>query len=40
MFTAAQLRQWDEQGYVALGQVATDAELEALQRRIDDIMLG
>ena len=27
-------------GYVRIRQVATDGELEALQRRIDDIMLG
>ena len=35
--------QWEhfaENGYVRIGQVATDAELEELQERMDDIMLG
>ena len=35
--------QWEhfwENGYVRIGQVATDAELAGLQARMDDIMLG
>ncbi|WP_238314604.1 hypothetical protein, partial [Methylobacterium crusticola] len=35
--------QWEhfaENGYVRIGQVATNAELEKLQERMDDIMLG
>ena len=35
--------QWEhfwENGYVRIGQVATDAEFERLQQRMDDIMLG
>src|SRR4051812_27343999 len=31
---------WEENGYLRLGQVASDAELAALQERIDAIMLG
>ena len=40
MFSEQEMRQFEEQGYVCLGQVATDAEVEALQRQINDIMLG
>ena len=35
--------QWEhfwENGYVRIGQVATDAELAQIQQRMDDIMLG
>src|SRR5688572_17804838 len=32
--------QFDEQGYVLLGRVATDPEIDALCERIDEIMLG
>ena len=35
--------QWEhfwENGYVRIGQVATDAELAGLQQQMDDIMLG
>src|SRR3954471_16348117 len=31
---------YDEHGYLKLGRVMDDATLEALRRRIDDIMLG
>lgn len=31
---------WDTEGYVRLGQVASDEELAALRIRIDEIMLG
>src|ERR1051326_6905290 len=40
MLTASHLGQWERDGYVPLGQVASDAELAALQQRIDDLMLG
>ena len=33
-------RQFDEHGYVRLGQVVSPAQIAALGRRIDDIMLG
>ena len=39
-FTAEELDTYHEQGYVRLGKVAPDEEIEALRRRIDDIMLG
>ena len=35
--------QWQhfwEEGYLRLGRVMDDGELDALQQRIDDIMLG
>ncbi|HLK55182.1 MAG TPA: phytanoyl-CoA dioxygenase family protein [Chthonomonadaceae bacterium] len=32
--------QFADEGYLRLGQVATDDQLEALQTRMDDIMLG
>lgn len=35
-----QWQQYEEQGYLHLGRVVTDAELRALQQRIDDIMMG
>jgi len=31
---------WERDGYVRLGQVASDEQLAALQERMDDIMLG
>ncbi|NUP99620.1 MAG: phytanoyl-CoA dioxygenase family protein [Armatimonadetes bacterium] len=40
MLTDTQMRQWEEDGFVRLGQVMSDAQLEALRARIDDIMLG
>lgn len=40
MFTPEERRQWEEQGYLRLGQVASDEELEAMQRRIDELMMG
>lgn len=40
MFTAEQRAAWERDGYVRLGRVADDAQLAALQQRIDDIMLG
>lgn len=33
-------QQFEREGYLRLGQVAADSELSALQRRMDDIMLG
>ena len=36
----AELAAYHEHGYVRLGKVAPDEEIEALCRRIDDIMLG
>jgi phytanoyl-CoA hydroxylase len=38
--SAEQWDAYDEHGYVVLGKVLEDAELRALQQRIDDIMLG
>lgn len=38
--SAEQWQQFWEQGYLRLGKVVGDAELAALQQRIDDIMLG
>lgn len=35
-----QWREYDEQGYLKLGKIQDDEGLAALQRRIDDIMLG
>jgi hypothetical protein len=40
MLTHAQLEQFREQGYLLLGGIATDAELEALRMRTEDVMLG
>jgi hypothetical protein len=40
MFTPEERRQWEEQGYVRLGRVASSDQLAALQRRIDDLMMG
>lgn len=40
MLTAQERQCWERDGYVRLGQVASDEQLEALQERIDDIMLG
>src|SRR5690606_10434820 len=40
MLTDEQLRFYDENGYLRLGRILTKDELRALQRRIDDIMLG
>ncbi len=31
---------WEREGFVRLGQVASDEEIEALRCRIDDLMLG
>ena len=38
--TDEQWEHFSENGYVRIGQVATDAELAQLQQRMDDIMLG
>jgi phytanoyl-CoA hydroxylase len=38
--TAEEMRQFNEEGYVRLGRVATEPEIAALCERIDDIMLG
>jgi ectoine hydroxylase-related dioxygenase (phytanoyl-CoA dioxygenase family) len=40
MLTDAQWARFEEEGYLRLGQVASDAELHALQVRMDEIMLG
>jgi len=38
--TREEMRHFNEQGYVHLGRVATEPEIEALCGRIDEIMLG
>lgn len=38
--TDSQWEQFERDGFLHLGRVASDAELSALQTRIDDIMLG
>jgi phytanoyl-CoA hydroxylase len=38
--TDSQWQQYEEQGYLKLGHVLSDADLSALQERIDAIMLG
>jgi phytanoyl-CoA hydroxylase len=38
--TEAQWEQYERDGYLRLGRVLSDEDLAALQRRIDDIMLG
>lgn len=38
--TPEQSRCFEEEGYVLLGRVVTDSQLEGLRARIDDIMLG
>ena len=38
--SAQQWEQFENAGFVHLGRVASDAELSALQARIDDIMMG
>jgi phytanoyl-CoA hydroxylase len=40
MLSDTQWAQFEERGYLVLGQVISDAELEALGRRMDEIMLG
>jgi len=40
MLTPQQRHQWERDGYVPLGKVATDAEIGALRQRMDAIMLG
>ncbi len=35
-----QWEDFDQQGYIRLGQIATDKQLSDMQQRIDDIMLG
>ncbi|MDA1142231.1 MAG: phytanoyl-CoA dioxygenase family protein [Planctomycetota bacterium] len=39
-FSDKELDTFNDQGYVLLGKVAPDEEIESLCRRIDDIMLG
>jgi hypothetical protein len=38
--TEQQWVQWERDGYVPLGQVASDAAVDGLRDRIDDLMLG
>ena len=38
--TPQQFQDFDERGYILLGRVVRGPQLEALQRRIDDLMLG
>lgn len=38
--TKQQWREFDSEGYLRLGQVGTDGLLQAMQQRIDEIMLG
>ena len=38
--TDEQWEHFSENGYVHIGQVATDAEFARIQQRMDDIMLG
>ena len=40
VLTDNELATYQEQGYVRLGKVAPDEEINALCQRIDDIMLG
>ena len=40
VLTHDELATFQEQGYVRLGKVAPDEEINALCQRIDDIMLG
>lgn len=40
LITDAQWDQFEKDGFMHLGNVMDDGELEALQRRMDDIMLG
>ncbi|HEY8665183.1 MAG TPA: phytanoyl-CoA dioxygenase family protein [Tepidisphaeraceae bacterium] len=40
MITEQQWQQYDREGYLRLGKLLSDADLSALQRRIDEIMLG
>ena len=36
----SQWEQFKEEGYLLLGRVMDDEELDTLQKRIDDIMMG
>jgi ectoine hydroxylase-related dioxygenase (phytanoyl-CoA dioxygenase family) len=38
--TESQWQSYQEQGYIKLGKLLSDAELSDMQKRIDDIMLG
>jgi len=40
MLTEAQVQQFEAEGYLALGQVASDDQLAKLQQRLDDLTLG
>ena len=40
MLTEAQVQQFESEGYLALGQVASDDQLAKLQQRLDDLTLG
>ena len=40
MLTEAQVQQFEAEGYLALGQVASDEQLAELQQRLDDLTLG
>jgi hypothetical protein len=35
-----QWEQYERDGYLKLGKVLSDEDLQALQKRIDDIMMG
>ena len=40
MLTEAQVQQFEAEGYLALGQVASDEQLAELRQRLDDLTLG
>ncbi len=40
MITTEQWQQFETDGYLLLGKIASDTDLAALQQRMDDIMLG
>ena len=40
MLTEAQVQQFEAEGYLALGQVASDDQLAELRQRLDDLTLG
>lgn len=40
MFTPEERAQWEDQGYLRLGRVASEDQLKAMRERIDDLMMG
>ena len=40
MFNSWDREHFEAQGYLRLGQIATDAMLDAMRGRIDDLMIG